>query len=344
VGQAVCRALVSVLAATFKPRARLIAENVCLRQQLVVLKRRQKRPSVRHADRRFWILASRLFDRWRESLLIVQPETVLRWHRKGWKAYWSWRSRRGRSGRRRIPGDLRELIHRMARDNPLWDQQRIRAALAALGFTVCARTVAKYMRRPCNGLPSPGWRQFLAQHADEIWACDLFTVQTIWFRTLYVFFVIHHGSRELIHVRVTTNPTAGWLAQQMTEACDVDRVLPGYLIHDRDGCYGAALNRRVQSLCITQIRTPAKAPKANAIAERWVRTARSECLDHRLVLGHQHLQRLMDEYIGYNDWRPHRSRGQRAPRPRERASPQCSNRIVAEPVLGGLHHVYRFAA
>jgi transposase InsO family protein len=233
----------------------------------------------------------------------------------------------------------------MARENPLWGQQRIQAELAELGFTVCARTVAKYMRRPWSGQPSPGWRQFLAQHADQIWACDLFTVQTIWFRTLYVFFIIHHGSRELIHARVTANPTAGWLAQQMTEACDVDREPPRFLIHDRDGCFGAAFNRRVQSLGITQIRTPVKAPKANAIAERWVRTARSECLDHRLVLGHQHLQRLIDEYIGYyNAWRPHRSRGQKAPRPRERSSPQRGSQIVADPVLGGLHHVYRFAA
>jgi transposase InsO family protein len=323
----------------------LITENACLRQQLVILKRRQNRPSLRNADRRFWILASRWFHRWRETLLVVQPETVLRWHRKGWKAYWISRSRRRPGGRQRIPLDVRDLIRRMARENPLWGQQRIQAELAELGFTVCARTVAKYIRRPWSGQPSPGWRQFLAQHADEIWACDLFAVQTIWFRTLYVFFIIHHGSRELIHARVTANPTAGWLAQQMTEACDVDREPPRFLIHDRDGCFGAAFNRRVQSLGITQIRTPVKAPKANAIAERWVRTARSECLDHRLVLGHQHLQRLIDEYSGYyNTWRPHRSRGQKAPRPRERSSPQRGSRIEADPVLGGLHHVYRFAA
>jgi transposase InsO family protein len=233
----------------------------------------------------------------------------------------------------------------MARENPLWGQQRIQAELAELGFTVCARTVAKYMRRPWNGQPSPGWRQFLAHNADEIWACDLFTVQTIWFRTLYVFFVIHHGSREIINARVTTNPTAVWLAYQITQACDVDREPPRYLIHDRDGCYGAAFNRRARSLGITQIRTPVKAPKANAIAERWVRTARSECLDHRLVIGHQHLQRSIDEYVGYyNEWRPHRSREQKAPCPRARSSPDPCSRIVPDPVLRGLHHVYRFAA
>jgi transposase InsO family protein len=341
----VIRWLLLVFAGALKPRARLIAENVCLRQQLVVLKRRQKRPSLRDADRRFWILASRWFGRWREMLLVVQPETVLRWHRKGWKAYWSWRSRRRLGGRQRIPLELRELIRRMARDNPLWGQQRIQGELAELGFTVCARTVAKYMRRPWSGQPSPGWRQFLAQHADEIWACDLFTVQTIWFRTLYVFFVIHHGSRELIHARVKANPTADWLAQQITQACDVDREPPRYLIHDRDGCFGDAFNRRARSLGITQIRTPVKAPTANAIAERWIRTARSECLDHRLVLGHQHLQRLIDKYVAcYNEWRPHRSLEQRAPLPRRRSPPEPGGRIVADPIGGGLHHVYRFAA
>jgi putative transposase len=161
----VFRWLIPVLAGILKARARLIAENVCLRQQLVVLKHRQKRPSLRDADRRFWILASRWFGCWRETLLIAQPETVLRWHRKGWKASWSWRSRRRQGGRQRVPLELKELIRRMARENPLWGQQRIQAELAELGFTVCARTVAKYMRRPWSGQPSPGWRQFLAQHS-----------------------------------------------------------------------------------------------------------------------------------------------------------------------------------
>jgi hypothetical protein len=171
--------------------------------------------------------------------------------------------------------ELRELIRRMARENPLWGQQRIQAELAELGFTVCARTVAKYMRRPWNG---------------------------------------HPCSQEIIHARVTANPTAEWLAQQLAQTCDVDR-------------------------------KPVKAPKANAIAERWIRTARSECLDHRLVLGHQHLQRLIDKYVAYyNEWRPHRSLEQRAPLPRRRSPPEPGGRIVADPILGGLHHVYRFAA
>ena len=291
-------------------------------------------------------LSSRWFGRWRAALIVVQPETVLSWHRKGWKAYWRWRSRRGHGGgRRRISPELRALIRRLARENRLWGQQRIQAELARLGFSVCARTVAKYMRKPYDGMPSPGWRRFLKAHATEIWACDLFTVHTLWFRTLYVFFVIHHGTREVLHTRVTAHPTAQWLSQQMVEACG-EREPPRYLIHDRDGSYGTQFNRRVGSLGIRQIRTPVKAPKANAIAERWIGTVRAECLEHVFVFGHRHLQILLNEYRPYyNRWRPHRSLGHRAPCPAlTEAEPGSAGQIVAEPILGGLHHVYRMAA
>lgn len=341
------RNLVCALAAVFKSRSRLVAENLCLRQQLIVLKRRQARPWLRDTDRRFWVLACRCFAQWRDSLIIVRPETVIRWHRKGWKAYWRWRSTRlKRAGRKRTTPEIRELIRRMARENPLWGQRRIQAELARLGIAVCARTVAKYMRHPYDGTPSPGWRQFLAQHSDEIWACDLLTVQTLWFRTLYVFFVIHHGTRKLIHARVTAQPTAQWLAQQMVEACGLSTELPRFLIHDRDSSFGAVFDRRVKSLGIKQIRTPIKAPKANAIAERWVRSIRNECLDHRLILGHQHLHRTIDEYIDYyNRWRPHRSLNQTAPCPISASPPTGSgSNVTANPILGGLHHVYQWAA
>ncbi len=201
------------------------------------------------------------------------------------------------------------------------------------------------MRTPYDGIPSPEWQRFLKAHATEIWACDLFTVHTLWFRTLYVFFVIHHGTREVLHTRVTAHPTAQWLSQQMVEACGA-REAPRYLIHDRDTSYGSQFNRRVRSLGIRQIRTPVKAPKANAIAERWIRTARAECLDHVFVLGHRYLQILLNEYTAYyNRWRPHRSLGQRAPCPAlTEAEPGSAGQIVAEPILGGLHHVYRMAA
>ncbi len=277
----------------------------------------------------------------------MKPDTVVSWHRKGWKAYWRWRSRRfAGTGRRKIDPELRDLIRRMARENPLWGQRRIQAELARLGFRACARTVARYMRSPYSGTPSPGWRQFMHQHADEIWACDLFTVQTIWFRTLYGFFVIHHCTREPVHARVTAHPNSEWLAQQMLEACRVSREPPRYLIHDRDGCFGASFNRRVGSLRIRQIRTPVKAPKANAIAERWVRSIRNEYLDHRLIMSHRHLQRSVTEFIAYyNQWRPYRSLGQTAPCPHVTGLPARSDRhLIAKPILSGLHHVYQWAA
>ena len=181
-----------------------LRRTYALRQQLLVLQRRRPRPRLTDADRRFWILASRWFRGWRGTLLIVKPETVLGWHRKGWKAYWRWRSRApAHSGRRPIRDELRLLIRRMASENVLWGQRRIQAELARLGFKVSARTVAKYMRLPHDREPSPGWRIFLERHAAEIWACDFFCVQTLWFKTLHAFFVVSHASREVLHVEVT---------------------------------------------------------------------------------------------------------------------------------------------
>jgi putative transposase len=173
------------IAAGFRARASLVAENICLRQQLLVLRRRRPRPRLRDVDRRFWVLACRWFAGWRRSLLIVEPVTVLRWHRRGWRAYWRWRSRRrSKAGRPPIPPELRDLIRRMASENHLWGQRRIQAELARLGFQVSARSIAKYRRRPWDGEPSPSWPAFLKRHASAIWACDFLCVQTILFRTL----------------------------------------------------------------------------------------------------------------------------------------------------------------
>ena len=202
------------------------------------------------------------------------------------------------------------------------------------------------MRRPWEGEPSPGWRRFLKQHASAIWACDFLRVQTIYFTTLHVFFVIDHASRELIHVRPTRHPTAEWVTQQIVECCGWERAAPHFLIHDRDSRYGAAVDRRLANLGVTRIRTPFRSPQANAIAERWVRSLRSECLDHLLILNERHLRAVLEEYGRYfNRWRPHRSIGQRAPCAVESPSREAQNgMIVGEPVLGGLHHVYHLAA
>ena len=338
---------VRAIAALFTRNASLVAENLCLRQQLLDLQRGRRRPQLDDADRRFWILASRWFSGWWSSLLIVKPETVLGWHRKGWRATWRWRSRpRSTGGRRRIPLELRTLIRRMASENALWGQRRIQAELARLGFKVSARTVAKYMRRPHAWEPSPGWQTFLNRHAMDIWACDFFCVQTIFFRTFYVFFVVHHASREVLHVQVTQHPTSEWVVQQIVEGCGWDHGPPRFLIHDRDSRYGARFDRRLLGLGIRQIRTPFKAPQANSIAESWVRSARAECLDHMLIFNERHLRRVLAEYVDdFNHWRPHRSIGQRAPCTQATRVPRCEERkIIARPVLGGLHHVYQLAA
>ncbi len=343
------RWVVRAIAAFFRPKASLVAENLCLRQQLLVLQRRHPRPRLQDRDRRFWILASRWFPRWRRPLLIVTPGTVMGWHRKGWKTYWRWRSRpRGRSGRKTIPPEVKALIRRMATENFLWGQKRIQAELAKLGFTVSARTVAKYMRGFHRGAPSPRWRNFLTSHAREIWACDFFCVQTIFFRTIYVFFVIHHARREVVHIETTRHPTSEWTGRQIVEACGWDREPPRFLIHDRDSRYGTAFDQRVRNLGITSVRTPFRSPQANAIAERWVRSVRTECLDHMMILNERHLRRVLAEYVTYfNRWRPHRSIGQRAPcaqAPPSHGSNQKGAEVIAKSVLGGLHHVYDFAA
>jgi putative transposase len=166
-----------------------------------------------------------------------------------------------------------------------------------LGFPVSARTDAKYMHRPYDGVPSPTWRTFLTRHATNIWACDFFGVRTVFFRTLDVFFVMHHETRQILQVRVTRHPTADWAAQQVVETCAWDRDPPRYLIRDRDTRYGEALDRRVRGLGVRQLRTPVKAPRANALAERWVRSVRNECLDQVLIVNERHLQRVLDEYV-----------------------------------------------
>jgi transposase InsO family protein len=338
--------LVWAILAALRPKALLVAENLCLRQQLLVLQRRHPQARLCNADRQFWICASRWFAGWRNSPLIVKPETVLRWHRRGWRAYWSWRSnrQRRRSGRQPIPQELQALIGRMAAENRLWGQRRIQAELARLGFSVSARTVAKYMGRHNRG-PSPGWREFLKRHEPNIWACDFFCVRTIWFQTLYVFFVVRHLNREILHVAVTPCPTAEWTAQQIIECCAWDRWPPRFLLHDRDSRYGAIFQRRLRHLGIEQVRTPFKAPRANAISERWVKSVRAECLDHLFIFNEAGLRRVMASYVNYfNHWRPHRSLSQRAPcASAVLRSQSTSSKIIAENILGGLHHVYKHA-
>jgi putative transposase len=333
--------LVAFVRATMSGRAEVAAENLVLRQQLAVLTRStRKRPRLRRCDKVFWVLARRLWRHWSQHVVVVRPETVLRWHRQGWKLFWRWKSR-ARLGRPRLRTEVRGLIATMARDNPLWGSERIRGELLKLGITVSKRSVQRYRQRGPAHPPSQTWRTFLANHAQAIWAADLFTVQTLTFRTLYVLLLITHGRRELVHVNVTAHPTAAWVWRQLVEATAWGR-RPRFLLRDRDAVYGGDLTRRAAALGIEPLLAPVRAPRANAVAERVIGTLRRECLDHLLVLNEQHLRGVLAEFVAYyHRDRPHRTLRLEPPRP---ASRSPTGPITVRRVLGGLHHVYQRAA
>jgi putative transposase len=253
-------------------------ENVALRHQLAVLQRSHHRPRLSRWDRILWVWLSRLWTGWRLSLVIVQPATVLAWHRQGFQLYWRWKSKPTAAGRPKLDAEIRQLIHRMARDNPTWGRRRIRAELALLGYEVAELTVAKYMRRT-SPHPSPTWRAFLVTHAREIVAVDFFLVPTLTFRLLFAFVVLRHDRRELLHVNVTAHPTAGWTARQLIEALP-DESAPRYLLRDRDAIYSEEFVRRVRGMGIREVLTTPRAPWQNPFVERVIGSIRRECLDH----------------------------------------------------------------
>jgi transposase InsO family protein len=289
------------------------------------------------------VLVRLLWRRWRHHLAVVRPETVIRWHRQGWRLFWGWRSR-SRLGRPRLSADVRELIERMARDNPRWGSERIRGELLKLGIAVSKRSIQRYRGRGPARPPSQTWRTFLANHAPAIWAADLCTVQTLTFKTLYVFAVIAHGRRELVHLAVTAHPTAAWVWRQVIEATAWGR-RPRFLLRDRDSVFGGDFGSRLAGLGVEQLLTPVRAPRANAVAERFVGTLRRECLDHVVPLNERHLHTLLAEYVEYDDLdRPHRTLRLETPRSPARPRAGSIEAVRARPVLSGLHHVYECAA
>jgi putative transposase len=318
--------------------AAVTLENIALRHQLMVLQRSIPRPRLCRRDRIFWVCLSRLWGNWRSSLVIVQPATVVGWHRQGFRLYWRWKSRLRSPGRPSIDLQLRTLIRRMARENPAWGRRRIKAELAHLGYNVAELTVAKYMRR-IPPRPSSTWRAFLTAHAREIVAVDFFLVPTLTFRLLFVFILLRHGRRELIHVNATDHPTAAWAARQIVEAFP-DETAPTYLLRDRDAIYGEAFARCVNAMEIRQVITAPRAPWQNPFAERVIGSIRRECLDHFIILSETHLRRLLRAYVAYyNSVRPHQAVDNTCPRPRE-VEPPALGSVVAIPQVDGLHHRY----
>jgi putative transposase len=290
-------------------------------------------------DKLLWILARRFFSGWREHLAIVTPDTVVRWHRQGWRLLWRWKSR-SRGGRPHLSPEARDLIATMSRDNRLWGTERIRGELLKLGIVVSNRSIRRYRwRGPARPL-NQTWRTFLRNHAHHLWAADLLTVPSLTFKTLYILVFIAHGRRELVHVNVTANPTATWVWRQLIEATPWGHT-PRHLLRDR-AVYGRDFHQRARRIGIDAIVSPIHSPKANAIAERVIGTLRRECLDHVIVLDERHLSSILGELVAYyNQERPHRTLGLQTPAPRLRPT---TGPVRSHPVLHGLHHVYERAA
>ena len=325
-----------ILLDLFRSRSSLEGEVIALRHQLNVLRRRTpKRPALRSFDRLIFILLYRLAPTVLDAMTIVRPETIMRWHRAGFRSFWRWKSRR-RPGRPKVPLEVRQLIREISLANPLWGAPRIHGELLKLGIDVGQTSVAKYMarrRRP----PSQGWRTFLRNHADGIASIDLFVVPTISFRLLYGLLVLRHDRRRILWLGVTAHPSAEWIAQQVTEACGWESA-PHSLIRDRDRVYGEAFTRRVRAMGIRDRPTAPRSPWENGHAERLIGSIRRECLDHVIVFGERHLRHVLRSYARYyNGVRTHLSLGKDSPLPRD---VQAVGTILPLPVVQGLHHHY----
>jgi len=320
----------------FRSRAALEAEILTLRQQLNVLRRSAPKKLVfSSVDRMLFVGLYRLFPKVCDALAIVKPDTIVSWHRAGFRLYWRWKSRRG-VGRPTVSGAIRQLIREMSIANPLWGAPRIHGELLKLGIDIGQTSVAKYMVKR-RGLPSQGWKTFLHNHADGIAAMDMFVVPTISFRLLYGLLIMGHGRRQILWFGVTAHPTAEWVANQLTAACGWEQP-PRYLIRDRDGAYGEVFIRRLRSMGIRDRPTSPRSPWQNAYAERLIGSIRRECLDHVVVLGERHLRHVLASYMKYhNDVRTHLSLEKDAPFSR---AVDSVGRIICRPILGGLHHQY----
>ncbi len=329
--------LLLTLGGCVRSRAALQLEVLALRHQLHVLGRsRRSRLRLSRADRLLWAWLSRVWPEWRAALVIVKPETVIGWHRRGFRLFWTWKSRR-RNGRPTVPPDVRTLIRTMSDANPLWGAPRIHGELLKLGFDVCQATVAKYMIRRRQP-PSQTWRTFLANHRRQLVAADFFVVPTATCRVLFVLVMLAHDRRRVVHVAVTAHPTAAWTAQQLREAFPWDRV-PRYLLRDRDHAFGG-LDATAKAMGIHQVLTAPRSPWQNAFAERFIGSVRRECLDHVIVLHEAGLQQLMKLYCDYHQRsRTHLSLDKDTPIPRP-VTGSVGEPIVTIPQVGGLHHRY----
>ena len=290
-------AVLKTLRSLFQSHRRLALENLALRQQLAMLKSSVKRPRASALDHLFWVLFAKYVNGWRAMLHALHPDTVVRWHREGFRRYWQWKSRRRHVGRPPIDREIRNLIHEMQSANVGWGAPRIHGKLRKLGIEVSQATVSKYMTRHRKP-PSQTWRTFLDNHVTDLASMDSFTVPTATFRLLYVLIVLRHDRSEIVHFNVTSNPPSQWTPQQIVEAFPFDTA-PRYLLHDRDRIYGDAVQRRIKGLGIEEVITARRSPWQNPFVERVIGSIRRDCLDHVIVFNEQHLRRILREYCSY---------------------------------------------
>ena len=327
------------LSSIFRSRAALQLENLALRHQIGVLQRSTKRrPRLTPVDRLVWVWLSRVWSGWRSTLAIVKPETVVAWHRAGFRRFWTWKVRRGHPGRPVISREVRDLIRRMCRENPRWGAPRVHGELLKLGIDIGETSVSKYMVR-CRQPPSQTWRTFLQNHAQQLVSIDFFTVPTIRFQVLYVFLVLAHDRRRILHCNVTAHPTAEWTGQQLREAFPFDQ-LPRYLLRDRDAIFGPDFREQVRDMGIREVLSTPRSPWQRAYVERVIGSIRRECLDHVIVFHESSLRRILASSLdNYHRSRTHLCLGKDSPEPRGIQPPEMGS-VVALPQVGGLHYRY----
>lgn len=329
--------LLQLLWNLFRSRKNLILENTLLRQQLIIYQRSVKRPKITQLDRIILVWLSKVYNRWKEAMMVVKPDTVIGWHRQGFKLYWRRKSRG--AGRPCIDWTLIKLIRKLQKENPLWSAQRIQGELKKLGYDVCDNTVAKYMKRPeASPEKRQRWLTFLRNHAPRTAEIDFLVVRTICLKAIYVFVAISHDRRKILHFGVSSKLHSQWAIQQLRETFAFDGTTK-YVIRDNDAIFSEDFKRTIKRFGLKDSPTAPRSPWQNPICERVLGTLRRDCLDHMIILNEKHLYNVLHEYIFeyYNISRTHMSLGKDAPVHRPM---QAEGRIVSKPILGALHHVY----
>ena len=340
----IIKILLQTIVSSFKKRKELALENLALRYQLSIahraMKAGNKRPRIFDSDRKLWIFLSNHWEKWRDSLLLFKPDTVVSWHRKLFRGYWRRLSKPDRPGRPHIHPRIIALIKKISSANPLWGAPHVHGELLKLGIHVSQSTVAKYMPPPSKRRPSgQSWKTFLKNHLKSVCSVDFMTVPTVTFRILFIFVVFSHDRRRILHFNVTHSPTSVWTAQQIVNAFP-ENSAPKCLLRDRDSIFGNIFTERVKNIGIKTLKTAPKSPWQNPYIERFWGSLRRECLDHCIVLNKRHLHRLVSEYVEYyHESRTHLGLDKDTPDHRPVEPPEMGP-VRAEPVLGGLHHRY----